>query len=78
VLRPGAPLAVGLWGGAQQEGPWGDAEYGPQRFFSVRTDERVQSLLGRHGSVEEWAVWETGEPVHYQWAVLRTGSPANT
>lgn len=73
VLRPGAPLAIGLWGDANhREGPWGTAEFGPQRFFSLRTDEAMQTLLSTYGTVEEWATWDAEEPVHYQWTVVRT------
>jgi SAM-dependent methyltransferase len=78
VLRPGAPLAVGLWGAATaHEGPWGDdAPFGPQRFFSIRTDEVVRAALGRHGSLEQWDTWTSAEEVHYQWAILRTAASA--
>jgi hypothetical protein len=77
VLRPGAPLAVGLWGSATpHEGPWGDdAPFGPQRFFSIRTDEGVRAALSRHGSLEQWDTWTEADEVHYQWAVLRTPAP---
>lgn len=79
VLRPGAPLAIGLWGAtAAQEGPWGGSEHGPQRFFSLRTDEELLRALARYGALEQWETWAapTGDPsgVHYQWALLRTAS----
>jgi SAM-dependent methyltransferase len=73
VLRPGAPLAVGLWGGEETiEGPHGGATHGPARFFSLRTDERVLAALGRHGTVEQWATWPGGRGMHYQFALVRT------
>jgi len=74
VLRPGALLSVGLWGATTpHEGPWGSgAPFGPQRFFSIRTDEVVRAALSRHGSLEQWDTWTGADPVHYQWAVLRT------
>ena len=65
VLRPGAPLAVGLWGGRNIE------ERSP-RFFSFRSDENVRAALGRHGAVERWETWESASDLHYQFAVVRT------
>jgi SAM-dependent methyltransferase len=74
VLRPGAPLAIGLWGGRESsEGPRENgAGFGPPRFFSVRTDEQLRAALRRHGTVEQWATWQADDARHYQWAVVRT------
>ena len=73
VLRPAAPLAVGLWGGRDlAEGPAGEATHGPARFFSFRSDEKVLAALGRHGILECWETWESPSDLHYQFAVLRT------
>lgn len=73
VLRPGAPLAIGLWGAAEatEHAFEDETEFGPARFFSIRTDDQLRAELEQHGVVEEWSTWE-GEPMHYQWAVLRT------
>lgn len=74
VLRPGSPLAVGVWGGTDEEGPRLDDEISPPRFFSFRSDARLRELLGRHGTVEDFATWVSGHggPYSYQWCVLRT------
>lgn len=74
VLHPGAPLAIGLWGGAtSREERWGGrAEFGPPRFFSIRSDDAVRAALAGHGTVEEWVTWGSANTEHYQWAVLRT------
>ncbi|MFI6676351.1 class I SAM-dependent methyltransferase [Kribbella sp. NPDC050470] len=74
VLRPGAPLGVGLWGDeVGGERVWqDDSGHGPGRFFSIRTDSAVQAALTRHGAIEQWSNWSVGGPMHYQWAVLRT------
>jgi SAM-dependent methyltransferase len=73
VLRPGAPLAVGLWGGRDlDEGPHGEGTHGPARFFSFRTDDHVRAALGRHGAIEQWETWQGSSDLHYQYAVLRT------
>ncbi|WP_232660343.1 class I SAM-dependent methyltransferase [Pseudonocardia sp. TRM90224] len=78
VLRPGAPLAVGLWGAEKPvEELWGGGcDFGPPRFFSIRTDEQLRLMLGRIGAIEEWITWPGDEEVmHYQWAVVRTANP---
>jgi SAM-dependent methyltransferase len=72
VLRPAAPLAVGLWGGRDLEGPAGEATHGPARFFSFRSDEKVRAALERHGVVEQWETWPGASDLHYQFAVVRT------
>ncbi|RZT13466.1 methyltransferase family protein [Kribbella sp. VKM Ac-2569] len=73
VLRPGAPLAVGLWGDVNAgEHVWEDGKgYGPGRFFSIRSDEGLREALGRYGAVEQWMTWDDDRVMHYQWAVLR-------
>jgi SAM-dependent methyltransferase len=74
VLRPGAPLAIGLWGDATGgEQVWqDDSGFGPGRFFSIRTDTGLRETLQRHATVEEWLTWDDGRNMHYQWAVVRT------
>jgi SAM-dependent methyltransferase len=72
VLRAGAPLAVGLWGGEDWEGASVKDTITPPRFFSSRSDERLREMLGRHGTVERFTTWSR-EPSTwwYQWCVLR-------
>ena len=76
VLRPGAPLAVGLWGDVSaHEHVWEDGKgYGPGRFFSIRSDEGLREVLGRYGVVEQWMTWDDDRVMHYQWAVLRVSA----
>lgn len=74
VVRPGAPVGIGLWGDdVGGERVWqDDSGHGPGRFFSIRTDSAMQDTLARHGTVEQWLAWQDGGPMHYQWAILRT------
>ncbi|WP_427891052.1 class I SAM-dependent methyltransferase [Kribbella sp. GL6] len=76
VLRPGAPLAIGLWGDLNgSEHVWEDGKgYGPGRFFSIRSDDGLRSVLDRYGEVEQWATWDEDRVMHYQWAVLRVSA----
>ncbi|MEU8899695.1 class I SAM-dependent methyltransferase [Nocardia sp. NPDC048505] len=73
VLRPGAPLAIGLWG--EQHGGeqlWDNGSgHGPARFFSFRSDDDVRAELRRHGELEQWLTWPGESRWHYQWAILR-------
>jgi SAM-dependent methyltransferase len=73
VLRPGAPVAIGLWGDqTSHERMWDDGRgFGPPRFFSIRTDDAVRGVLGRHGALESWVTWSSSDSLHYQWALLR-------
>lgn len=73
VAAPGAPLAIGTWGGRDFEGIVEFGELRPFRFFSLSSHDRWQHLLERHGDLE---VFETFDPHdtagwEYQFAVLR-------
>ncbi|MFC6162252.1 class I SAM-dependent methyltransferase [Kribbella jiaozuonensis] len=72
VLKPDAPLAIGLWGSATGgEQVWEDGTgFGPGRFFSIRTDDGLRSALERYGVVDEWTTWDDDRAMHYQWAVV--------
>jgi SAM-dependent methyltransferase len=74
VVRPGAPVAVGLWGGPDSEGPNERDTLQPPRFFSIRSDARLRAMLGAHGQLDRFDTWtEPGtEGLHYQFVVLRT------
>jgi SAM-dependent methyltransferase len=74
VVRPGAPVGIGLWGDeVGREQVWqDDSGFGPGRFFSIRTDSGMQEVLAKHGTVEQWRSVGQDGPMHYQWAVLRT------
>lgn len=74
VLHPGAPLAIGLWGSDDgREELWDDGtDFGPPRFFSIRTDQALHEALRRHGSLVETARWPTERTLHHQWALVHT------
>lgn len=74
VLRAGSPLAIRLWGGSDSEGVRHDDEIHPPRFFSFRSDSRLQQLLSLRGTVERFETWTPDGPGRgtYQWVVLRT------
>lgn len=73
VLRPGAPLAIGLWGAETDRAETWDNDngYGPPRYFTLRSDSTLRTALARHGTLETWRT-HPGDTEHYQWAVLRT------
>jgi SAM-dependent methyltransferase len=85
VSAPGAPVAVGLWSGNDEEvlNPEDDDE---ARFFSRRSDATVREVFGRHGTIEAFVTWPEGTGAesgpgaghwrqHYQFVVLRTPIP---
>jgi SAM-dependent methyltransferase len=80
VLCPGAPLAIGLWGGIDREGIWEDDIAAPRRFFSLRSDDHLRALLSRHFEILEFDVSSPeeglGSNVHYQWCVVTARSDA--
>jgi SAM-dependent methyltransferase len=54
AVGPGAPIAIGLWGGVDLE-DWQAPRGGlPARFFSRRNHDRVQAMLARHAVVESF------------------------
>ncbi len=59
ALCPGAPLAVGLWGGELGDVNESSVD-GHQRLFSLRPFIRNQELLAVCGSIEQAAVWDIG------------------
>lgn len=75
TLAPGAPLALGLWGGRDDEQVRVDDLFDPPRFFSLRTSDRVRSMLAPHGTIERFDVHDPQADHHeelYQFIVLRT------
>lgn len=80
IRRPlvaGAPLGIGMWGGAGCD-LWSERDdSGARRLFSLRTADQNRSLLAVHGSIERWEVWDVGpDGWEYHFAVLRTGAPS--
>lgn len=80
VLGPGAPLAIGLWGGIDREGIWEDDIAEPKRFFSLRSDDHLHAMLSQHFEILEFDVSSPeeglGSKVHYQWCVVTARSHA--
>jgi len=74
VLRPGSPLAIGLWGGPDIEQTLTHREIQLPRFFSWRSDEQLRAMLEPHGTLERFETWPDVDPdseLHYQYCVLR-------
>ncbi|CAN7265211.1 class I SAM-dependent methyltransferase [Arthrobacter sp. LjRoot14] len=86
VAAPGAPIAVGLWSGDDEEVINPEDEIQPPRFFSRRSDAALRRIFGRHGEIEEFVTWPEGTGAesgpgaghwtqHYQFLILRTPPP---
>ena len=73
VLRPGAPLLVGLWGGRQRDIVSEQGVHGQRRLFSMHTFERNLELLAHGGEVEWTTTWVSGDG-DWQYQVFRLRS----
>ncbi|MGI9597102.1 MAG: class I SAM-dependent methyltransferase [Acidimicrobiales bacterium] len=73
VVRPGGLVALGLWGGIDSEGLREPDAFDPPRFFSSRSHDRLQEMLGRHGTIElfETKAYRLPGGGEYQFVVLR-------
>lgn len=73
VVAPGAPLAIGTWGGHDFEGVPEFGDLRPYRFFSLATHARWRTMLERHGTLEHFETFPPSQPGgwEYQYAVLR-------
>jgi ubiquinone/menaquinone biosynthesis C-methylase UbiE len=85
VTAPGAPIAVGLWSGNDEEVLNPEDIEEPRRFHSRRSDATVKRIFGAHGAVEHFETWPEGVGTesgpgggkwvqHYQYLILRTPS----
>jgi SAM-dependent methyltransferase len=73
VVRPGAPIAIGTWGGFDFEGVSEHGDIRPYRFFALSPHDEWRRLLARHATVERF---ETHRADHdttweYQFALIR-------
>ena len=84
VTAPGSPIAVSLWSGDYEQVPDPEDDAGP-RYFSQRSEAGVTEVFGRHGTVEDLAMWPRDSGAgrgpgagnrrqQYQFLVLRTPS----
>ena len=73
VVAPGAPLAIGTWGGHDFEGVPEFGDLRPYRFFSLATHARWRTMLERNGTLEHFETFPPSQPGgwEYQYAVLR-------
>lgn len=73
VVRPGAPLGIGTWGGQDFEGVPEFGELRPYRFFSLASHERWREMLSRHGQLDVFETYESAstDGWEYQFAILR-------
>jgi SAM-dependent methyltransferase len=74
ALVPGAPAAIGVWGGQDWSGraPFDDGAE-PGRTYFLRSHDRWRAILAEHGEVERFDTWAAPDLNDwvYQWTVLR-------
>lgn len=73
LLRPDGLFYLGVYGGVDSEGVWGDDPYEPKRFFSFHTDEGVLEAVGAIFSILSFKRIMIGHSsgLHFQSLVLR-------
>lgn len=73
VVRKGAPVGIGTWGGFDWEGTSDIDTIVPARFFSLARHDRMRSMLAGHATVESFDTWHPNpdNDWEYQFAVLR-------
>jgi SAM-dependent methyltransferase len=73
VVRPGARLGIGTWGGVDFEGVPEFGDLRPYRFFSLASHDRWRKMLERYGTLESFESFESSSPHgwEYQFAILR-------
>jgi SAM-dependent methyltransferase len=54
VMRPGALLLVGVYGGRSSEAPLPDDTHVPPRFFALRTDDELTRMVETHFEVVDF------------------------
>lgn len=74
TLKPGGLFYLGVYGGRDHEGVWEDDPYEPKRFFSFRTDERMQEIVASAFEVHSFrrvALDGRTDGLHFQSLILR-------
>jgi SAM-dependent methyltransferase len=72
LLASGAVIAIGVWGGRDEEFTSEFDRIKPPRFFSLRSDAKLRSLLSRFGTIEHFDTWpDVQSDWTYQFTVLR-------
>lgn len=72
VLKPGGLFYLGVYGGYAFEGIWEKDSYDPKRFFSFRTDERIQEITSALFKLLSFKSIETEDgDLHFQALTLR-------
>ena len=77
---PGGWFWSGTWGGPDREGIWEDDFYEPKRFYSNRSDDRIQAFYERFFAVESFEAFDPEATIdwHYQMALLRKPADAES
>jgi SAM-dependent methyltransferase len=77
ILRPGGLFFLGVYGGTESaEGPLGDDEHKPPRFFSFRTDEQLLGFAAAAWfDVVEFHAVDAGRGHRFQSLTLRRPDP---
>ncbi len=70
VLKPTGLFYMGVYGGREFEGIWGEDYYTPKRFFSFYPDEQIKEVVGKLFGIQYFNVLDPGQD-HFQSMILR-------
>lgn len=72
VMKPGGLFYLGLYGGQNSEGIWGEDAYNPKRYFSSYTNEDLQGEVSKYFELTHFKVTQPpGHSPDYQSMILR-------
>jgi hypothetical protein len=73
LLQPGGLFYLGVYGGNEREGTWGDDQHEPKRFFSYHTDAYMQQITQQFFASVYFKAVEVSRDggFHFQSMILR-------
>ena len=73
LLNDSGLFWAGTWGGVESEGIWEEDWYRPRRFYSIRSDEQIQSFYRDVFEISSFVAFDPEPDIewHYQTALLR-------
>lgn len=78
ILRPGAPVTIGLWGGRDEviDSTTSTTGLHLPRHFTLRTHDRIRAILGRHLAIRADETFPSG-PSDWEYHVSFGSTPSD-
>lgn len=77
VISPGAPVAIGLWGGRDEviESSWASSGLTLDRHYELRTHERITAIASRHLRIDYEEIWTQVGVSDWEYHVVTGSTP---